>query len=71
MADIDKVKAGAYKSISIGVHKDFLIYFGESMNSYEPVFVVCIGEPQERVHRNKIIIFIIIIKNFKIFRIHE
>ena len=57
---------------SLGVHKDFLIFFCRFMNSYEFVFVVfCIREPQERVHKNKIIIFILLFKSFKIFRIHE
>ena len=41
----------------IGVHPIFLIFFGGAINSYEPVFVVfCISEPEEGVHRNKIII---------------
>ena len=43
----------------IGVYMIFLIFFSGSMNSYESVFVFfCIGEPVERVHKNKIIIFL-------------
>ena len=49
----------------------FFIFFCGSMNSYEPLFVFfCIGEPEERVHKIKIIIFNFFFK-FKLFRIHE
>ena len=56
-AEDDKSKS--ISEPSLGVHKDFLIFFGGSINSYEHVSIVfCISEPEERVHRNKIIIFI-------------
>ena len=55
---------GAYKSMSIGeplfgVHQHFLLFFRGPMNSYELGYAVfCISEPDEGIHRNKIIILI-------------
>ena len=42
-----------------GVHQHFLLFFRGPMNSYELGYAVfCISEPEEGVHKNKIIILI-------------
>ena len=49
-----------------GVHQHFLLFFRGPMNSYELGYAVfCISEPEEGVHRNKIIILIFFKKNVK------